>query len=118
MKNKAIDKAIEFQDIELKKLSMLSFRELAELPPRYEIISPNGLKEFNFACEIIKDEFGGLEVSVFHYFFPDEESSKIVKSITGRTDITVGESKMCRWFNILPNGNIDWPSYELEEGED
>jgi len=118
MKNKDFDKAIKFQDTELKKLSMFSFQELTEFPTRREIESPKGLEEFNFACEITKDEFGGLEVSVFHYFFPDEEARKIVKQITGNANITVGESKMCRWFNILPNGKIDWPSYELEDGED
>ena len=118
MDQRAKEKAIKFQESELAKLSKFSYEELASLPSRSELASPDGLEKFNFACEVKNDEFGGLEVNVFHYFIPEYEVPDDIKKAIGNLDIMVGESKFCRWFNILPSGFIEWPSFEHEDGED
>ena len=107
-----------FQERVLKELSSLSFGELTSMQGRVDLEPPDELLDLNFARDIRKDEDGGLEVSVLHYWTSDEATQERVKAMSGVSDVTLGETKICRWFNIAPNGQIDWPSFEHEDGED
>jgi hypothetical protein len=114
------DKAFEFQEQILSGLAELSYYELEALKGRIDIEAPDGLAEFSFAREVTDDEFGGLEVAVFHYYFPNDEELAITKSILGdmAKDVTLGECQMRLWFNISADGSIEWPDMEFHEGDD
>lgn len=114
------DDALKFQENELNKLKGFSYSELDELKGRKEIPSPPNLANFSFAREIKNDEFGGLEVNVFHYFYLTPEQQEEVRRISGSLsdEVSIGESKMCRWFNINRSGDIEWPDMEFQDGED
>lgn len=113
-----MDDAIAFQEQELKKYESMTYEELMAIKGRLEIESPEELSQYSFAREIKKDEFGGLEVSVFHYFYPKDETPDWLKEACGGVDISLGESRFSRWFNILKNNKITWPSFEHLDGED
>ena len=118
MTNKNTDRAIEFQEEKLLELSKLTYSQLSDIKGRIEIQSPENLRDYQFAQEIKSNDNGGLEVNVFHYFIPSNKIQENVKKLIGETNITFGESKMCRWFDIDSKGNISWPSYELDDNED
>ena len=99
--------AHEFQRSQLQELAKLSYSDLEKYPPRTEIPSPPGLESFNFALEVFPDDSGGLEVSLFHYWIPENPGRTI-----GGFDVTIGEFKSCEWFNISPKGRIVWPDFE------
>ncbi len=118
MKNEVVEKVMDYLGSEVHKLSKLSYPELEEIQIRTDIDPPQGLDDLKFAREIKPDEFGGLEVSVFHYFCDEYEVPDYIKKAVGDVEIKFGESKLSNWFNILPNGEIEWPSFEHPEGED
>ena len=117
---RATDKAFKFQEEVLSGLAALSYAELEALKGRIDLEAPDGVSEFSFAREVSEDEFGGLEVAVFHYYFPTEGVLAITRSVLGEMarDVTPGECQMRRWFNISPAGRIEWPDMEFHEGDD
>ena len=112
--------AFKYQELVLSKLAQNNFEQLHALLGRKELPSPQELDDFSFAQEISEDEHGGLEVNVFHYFYLSEKEKEEIVKYFGKTpdNISIGESRMCRWFNILPNNKIEWPDMEYREGED
>jgi len=118
MNRDKLELAFAFQESELSKLSKLAFDTLSQMQSRTGIDSPENLSSYDFAREIKADEFGGLEVSVFHYFTSGTEVPAFIKEAIGSLEMSVGESRMSRWFNIQPNGIINWPKFEHPDGED
>ena len=118
MKRAEAEKVMDYLDREVRSLSRLSYQELEQMQFRKDIDSPPELSEYRFAREIKPDEFGGLEVSVFHYFYDQSEVPDYIKEAVGDIEIKIGESQLSNWFNILPNGEIEWPDFEHPEGKD
>ena len=113
------EKARLFQESELRPYAELSYEELLSLKGRQAIESPQGLGSFNFAREIKNDEFGGLEVSVFYYWVPDSSKyPKVIQGIMAEHGVKQVESRSSAWFNISPQGRIEWPEMDQQDGED
>jgi hypothetical protein len=104
-------RAEKFQQDQLEFLSCLPVSELAKFPKVQDIDAPGPLSGRKFTVERTRREGGGFEIAVVHFLTTTWEERPDLDFI-GFGRVRIGPARDRRWFDVTPNGRIEWPVFE------